>query len=320
MQVAIGLDVGGTKILALAVDPATHTTMARREVPTPVGDAELASVLSRLVAEVRAEAPDGELVAVGVGIPGFIGLDGVARQAPNLPAAIGVDLRPRLEADSGVGVVVDNDANCASWAARQLDAPDADVLVAVTLGTGIGGGLVVGGELVRGSHGFAGEPGHMIVAVDGWECRCGQRGCWEMYASGNGLGRLARAAVEAGAGASLTQAAAGGVLDGHVVGRLVAQGDPQAIAVLDTYARWVSLGLVALINVLDPEVVVLGGGVAALGEALRSRVDAALDGFPTVRTGRDVSLRISSVGPDAGAIGAALLAAKRVPGGDPRRR
>jgi glucokinase len=256
--------------------------------------------------------------AIGMGLPGFLGLDGVARQAPNLPAAIGLDVRGPLEDRFGVPVYADNDANCAAWAAHVVDAPDTDFLVAVTFGTGIGGGFVIDGDLVRGEHGFAGEPGHMIVDVDGTACVCGQHGCWEVYASGNGLGRLARQAVEAGRAPSLL-AAAGGVVDhvdGPVVGTLVARGDAAAGAVMDEYAGWVAVGLVNLVNLLDPGVIVVGGGVVDLGDALMDRVRAALARYPTAVRGRDVAIRPSSLGSRAGGMGAALLAAERLARGE----
>lgn len=315
MQLSIGLDIGGTKILALAHDGTR--ILGTREVPTPRDAGRLADTLSELTASLVDEHR-GTLGGVGIGIPGFVGLDGVARQAPNLPAAIGLDLGDGLRNRFGVPVVVDNDANCAAWAAFRRDAPDAAALVAVTLGTGIGGGIVLDGRLFRGAHGFAGEPGHMVVATGGWACPCGQLGCWEMYASGNGLGRLARAAVADGRGGSLAAAAGeGGVVDGPLVGRLAGDGDPEALAVLDEYAGWVAVGLVALVNIVDPDVVVLGGGVAALGDALRVRVNSALGSYPTVRSGRSLDVRLVSLGPEAGALGAALLASETAFGADP---
>lgn len=321
MEVAVGLDVGGTKILALALDVSSGRTVATRQFPTPQEPPALRGALIDAVTAALGETEDeGSAVAIGVGVPGFLGLDGIARQAPNLPGAVGVDLRSMLAERFGVAVVVDNDANCAAWAARLLDAPDAESLVAVTLGTGIGAGLVIAGELIHGAHGFAGEPGHMIVDVGGWECRCGQHGCWEMYASGNGLGRLAQAAVDQQRGGSLLAAAGSGPVDGALVGRLASEGVAEALAVLDEYAGWVGVGLANLVNLLDPAVVVLGGGVVGIGEPLRSRVEAALAAYPTVGTGRDVVVRLSSLGPTAGALGAAQLAWKSVSGGGSGRR
>jgi glucokinase len=331
VALTIGLDVGGTKILALALSSGPgggeRDVLGVVQRPTPDDDpAQLQAALADAVAAVLDEADRaagrtaGPVApeAIGMGLPGFLGLDGVARQAPNLPAAIGLDVRGPLEDRIGVPVYADNDANCAAWAAHVVDAPDTDFLVAVTFGTGIGGGFVIDGDLVRGEHGFAGEPGHMIVDVDGTACVCGQHGCWEVYASGNGLGRLARQAVEAGRAPSLL-AAAGGVVDhvdGPVVGTLVARGDAAAGAVMDEYAGWVAVGLVNLVNLLDPGVIVVGGGVVDLGDALMDRVRAALARYPTAVRGRDVAIRPSSLGSRAGGMGAALLAAERLARGE----
>ena len=231
-------------------------------------------------------------------------------QAPNVPSLIGVDLPGRLRERYGVAVTVDNDANCAALAAARLDAPGVDNLIAVTLGTGIGGGLIVDGMLVRGAHGFAGEPGHMIVDVDGPECPCGQRGCWEVYASGNGLARLARQAVAEGRAPGLLAAAGGdrNGVDARLVGRLLADGDPAAAAIFDEFAGWVAVGIVNLVNLLDPSVVILGGGLVREGEALLGRIRSQLATYPTFGGGRDVDVRASTVGHLAGAIGAAMAA------------
>lgn len=320
MTVVVGLDVGGTKILALALDVETGRILSSIQVATPQEPSSLQAALADSTETVLGRVGAGGPAAIGVGIPGFLGLDGVARQAPNLPAAVGVDLGGELARRFGCAVVADNDANCAAWAARMIDAPDATSLVAVTLGTGIGAGLVVDGRLLRGANGFAGEPGHMIVDAGGWTCACGQQGCWEMYASGNGLGRLASRAVLDGHGSALEAAAAGGEVDGVLVGRLAAAGDPEALAVLESYSGWIAVGLATLVNLLDPEVLFLGGGVASMGDLLLSRVRRALDGYPTVRTGRQPVVRISSVGPQAGAIGAAWLAAGTLSGDRPAPR
>ena len=321
MRVTVGLDVGGTKILAVAAS-VEHPLEIRGTVQHPTPDDDPVALLAALeesVAQVLAEAGNGtdgdaEPVAILLGMPGFLGLDGIARQAPNLPAAIGLDVRGPLAERFGVPVFADNDANCAAWAAHRVDAPDAPFLVAVTFGTGIGGGLVLGGQLVRGAHGFAGEPGHMIVDVDGWECVCGQHGCWEMYASGNGLGRLARRAVEEGRAPSVLAAAGDGEVDGRLVGRLVGEGDPEASVVMDEYAGWIAVGLANLVNLLDPAVIVLGGGVVDLGDTLMDRVRAALGRYPTITAGRTVDVRPSTLGSRAGGVGAALLAAERLTG------
>ncbi|HKY14175.1 MAG TPA: ROK family protein [Microthrixaceae bacterium] len=316
-RLTVGVDVGGTKILAVVVDD-RGDVLGSCQAATPdaavmlvasIGDAVDSAVVD--AGEAAAGIP---LVSIGLGLPGFLSLDGVARQAPNLPAAVGLDIGSTLRERFGVPVVVENDANCAAWAAYRLDAPEARSVVAVTFGTGIGGGFVVEGELLRGAHGFASEPGHMIVQADGDQCVCGQQGCWEVMASGRGLGRMARRAATTGRAPGLLEAAGGDPeqIDGRMVTQLARGGDQHAAEILDTYAWWVSVGLVNLVNLLDPDVVVLGGGVVADGEVFMSRVRAAVATHRTFVEGRHTPIRVSSLGPRAGAVGAALLARRVV--------
>jgi glucokinase len=305
----IGVDVGGTKILAVVgVD---RQPIAQSELTTAGGDvvASIIAVIDDVVSAVGAAGP----AAIGVGLAGFISAAGVAKQSANVPSLVGVDVAGRLRDRYGVGVAVENDANCVALAAARLDVPGVDNVIAVTLGTGIGGGLIVDGRLVRGAHGFAGEPGHMIVDVGGAECPCGQRGCWEVYASGNGLARLARQAAAEGRAPNLLDAAEGDLdrVDARLAGRLLADGDAATAAVFDEFAGWVAVGIVNLVNLLDPSVVILGGGLVREGEALLGRIRAQLSTYPTFVGGRVVDVRASTVGHLAGAIGAAMVAGGR---------
>ena len=292
----VGVDVGGTKIAAVAVGsgewdrPAGDHPSLR--CPTPDDREALIADTLDLIGRVGRGVPPSR---IGLGLAGFIGRDGIARQAPNVPALVGTDLAGAIRSRTGCEVVVDNDANCAAWAARHRDAPDEDHLVVVAIGTGIGGGLIVDGSLVRGAHGFAGEPGHMVVDPSGVACPCGQRGCWETVASGTALDRLADEVIGAGArGAELFERADAG--------------DPAAESALGGYIRWLAVGIANLVNVLDPSSVLISGGIAAQGDALLDRVRPALAALPTVGAGRTVSVRCVSAGPDAAAFGAALLA------------
>jgi glucokinase len=236
---------------------------------------------------------------VGVGVPGLVDRDGCLRFAPNLPGVVDVPVRQQLEARLGVAVVVDNDATAACWGEHQLGAArGSDDVVVVTLGTGIGGGIVSGGRLQRGANGFAGEIGHMVVDPDGPECPCGKRGCWERYASGSGLGRLA---MERGFGER-----------GEAVTEAAHRGDTAALAAMADFAWWVALGLVNLAYLLDPDLFVLGGGLIEADEVLMAPTREA---FATLLAGAafrpEVGLVGAQLGEHAGAIGAALLAAGR---------
>lgn len=310
----IGIDVGGTKVLGVAAtmpdaveagspEPITH------EVPT-VGRPMAESIVA--VVDELVDRTGRQPAAIGLGLAGYISNEGIALIAPNVASIVGVDLGSVLRERYGVPIAADNDANCAARAAAAIDAPGVAHLVAITLGTGIGGGLIVDGRLVRGAHGFAGEPGHMIVDVGGPVCPCGQRGCWEVLASGSGLGRLARRAVDDGRAGAVLAAAGGdiGRVDGPLVSRLLAEGEPEAAALFDELATWVAVGLVNLANLLDPELIVLGGGLVREGDELLDRIRRELATYPTWAQARDIEVRVSRVGHLSGALGAALAAAE----------
>ncbi|MDQ4090688.1 MAG: ROK family protein, partial [Actinomycetota bacterium] len=176
----VGVDVGGTKCLAVALESGRIVGECR--VPTPDGEEAVLDAIADAATTVAGEA---KVRGVGIGVPGLVDRSGVLRFAPNLPGVNDFAIRADLEARLGLPVKADNDATCAAWGERQLGAAQGyDDVVLVTLGTGIGGGIVAGGRLLRGSNGFAGEIGHMVIEQNGLPCPCGQRGCWERYASG----------------------------------------------------------------------------------------------------------------------------------------
>ena len=290
--------------------------MAEQVVPTPGSSGPLLDTLAELVRTLGEEAGEG-VTGVGLGVPGLVDGDGVLRFAPNLPGATGLAVRDEMKARVGVPVEVDNDATCAAWGERELGAARGlDEVVLVTLGTGIGGGIVSGGRVLRGANRFGGEIGHMVVDPDGPECPCGRRGCWERYASGSGLGRLAREAAMAGRAPRLLELAGGdaAAVKGEHVSVAVTEGDPESADVLAEFAWWLALGLANLANVLDPEAFVLGGGVVAAGPAL---FDAARAAFDRTLTGQEYRPRIeivpAALGLQAGAVGAAFLASEELP-------
>lgn len=315
--IALGLDLGGTKCLGVAVD-ATGAILDEHREPTPSTGDEVVDTLASVASSLVSRGDGDRLVAIGVGVPGLVDAAGVLRFAPNLPGVIDLPIRHRLiEALDTCGiavptVTVENDASCAAWGERQVGAAAGrDHVVMVTLGTGIGGGLILGGSLYRGANGFAGELGHMVVDPTGPLCPCGQQGCWERFASGSGLGRLAREAAEAGRVPRLV-ASAGGDPDevrGEHVTRAAADGDADALAVMRAFARWVGIGLANLANAFDPQAFVLGGGLVEAGDILLDPVRAA---FTELLDGADLRPAIeilpAALGEHAGAIGAALLA------------
>ena len=305
MHSAIGIDVGGTKCLGVRVD-ASGEVQAETRWPTPQGPEPLIDVLVRIVGDL------GPADGVGIGAAGLVTRDGVFRAAPNLSGIRDLPLRDRLEERLGRTVAVDNDATCALVSEWRLGAAKGvDEVALVTLGTGIGGAYVAGGRLQRGVNGFAGELGHMVVDPRGPRCVCGRRGCWERYASGSGLAWLAREAAVAGALDHVVEAAGGdpsSVRSEHVVAAAEA-GDSAAAAVIDDFAWWVAIGLVNITNILDPEVIVVGGGLVEVGERLMAPVRqhfAELLYSPDLRT--HPSIRPAAMGERAGGIGAALVA------------
>ena len=310
--VAIGLDVGGTKVLGLAVDPATGEVLDERKVPTPYGSGALVDTLVDVATALR-DSTRG-MAAIGVGIAGLIDIEGFVRYSPNLPGIVDLDLRGRLAERLGAPVVVDNDATTATIAEHLLGAgKDATDMVYVALGTGIGGGLVLDGEVRRGAHGFGGEFGHMVVERGGRVCACGRRGCWETVASGSALGVLARERAGAGVAPAIL-AAAGGVVDvvtgEHAVAAAV-EGDDAAQAVIATYADSVGLGVAALATVLDPAVVVVGGGVVDAGDIVMEPIRQAVAAHVMGGAHRpEIPVLPAAFGGRSAAIGAAALAAR----------
>jgi len=309
----IGLDLGGTKILGVALDAAPGASPTDCRVPTPKGGDEVVDAMVHAVGLLEVGGTPVE--RLGVGAAGLVDRSGVLRYGPNLPGIVDLDLATILGRRLSCPVTVDNDATCAMVAEAQVGAArDAAHAVLVTLGTGIGGGMIVDGQPVRGWSGFAGEPGHMCVDPRGPRCPCGQRGCWERFASGSGLARLALDAAAAGRIPHVLQLAGGDpeMVRGEHVTQAAADGDPGALEVMGELGWWVGLGLAALVNILDPEVVVIGGGLSEAGDLLLDPARAALAELvlaPGHRPLPDV-LR-AATGERAGAWGAALLAGRR---------
>jgi len=289
----IGVDVGGTKVLGVVVDQAGEVVASQR-VPTPSGGDAVVDAMVDVIEQLRAAHPD--VTAIGAGVPGLVNRDGVLRFAPNLPGVVELPVGARVADATGLPVRVDNDNTCALWGEHlQGAARDARDVVLIGLGTGIGGGLLLDGALARGANGFAGEIGHMVVARGGIPCVCGRKGCWERYASGTALGRLAREAGIGERGEDVTAAALAG--------------DAAALAVFDDFADWFAVGLVNLVHMLDVSRCVIAGGLVEAGEVLLDAVRRAFAGRLVAPEHRPpVEIVGASLGERAGAIGAALLA------------
>ena len=313
-----GIDIGGTKVLGVALGPGTDGgIVAEARVPTPTGTrtivgSHVAAAVAEVVAQLDATLGDDD-AAVGVGAPGMVDRHGRLSFAPNLPQAHGVDWTA-LIGDRLVGrtILIENDANFAALAEHRLGAARGyDHVVMVTLGTGIGGGLVLDGRVQVGSAGFAGEIGHMVVDPDGPPCPCGRRGCWERYASGAGLGLLAREAALAGRLDEVVRRAGGDPesVRGEDVSAAATAGDPAAREVIEAVGSWIGFGLANLTAVVDPQCFVLGGGVVEVGDLL---LDAARTTFASLVEGGDrrplATVVPAAYGERAGAVGGALAA------------
>jgi glucokinase len=317
---AFGIDVGGTKLHGVAVAEGGRVVAETRDA-TPAVRAPgapgvaIADAVVAIVAELRAAADCGDsAVPIGVGVPGMLDRRGVLVFSPNLPSALGAELAQLFaERLPDTPPVLENDANCAALAEHTLGAARGfDDVVVVTLGTGIGGGLVSGGRPLLGAQGFAGEIGHMVVEPSGPLCPCGRRGCWERYASGAGLARLAR---EAAIGGRLPEvvALAGGdpeTVRGEHVSTAALAGDADALAVMRELAWWVAFGLANLAAVLDPQRFVIGGGLAAgAGEYLLEPTRAAFGELVEGGSSRgSIDIVAAELGERSGAVGAALAA------------
>ncbi len=312
----VGVDVGGTKVLAGVVTDSGEVlrTVLRRTPGERVPAVEVEDAVVDAVAAAAAEEP---VAGVGIAAAGFVDRDGArVAFAPHLPWR-GEDVRGRFEARLGVPVLLDNDATCAAHAEAAYGAGrGAESMLLVTLGTGIGGGLVVGGRVWRGHHGMAGEFGHMRVVPDGLPCECGGRGCWEQYSSGHALVRdaCARVVSEPTVMLELCQGDPGR-LTGPMVTEAAAAGDLAARAAFTSVGRWLGVGLADLVAALDPALLVVGGGLADAGERLLAPAREALAGSLVGGGHRDVPPVVAAaLGPAAGLVGAATLAAGRARG------
>ncbi len=312
MAYSIGVDVGGTKVLGGVVNEhGTVLAHARRDTPRQGGAA-----LTQAIADVALELmKDFDVESVGISAAGFVSSDRKTMLAtPNIAGWNGVNLDKELGTLIGLPLVIENDANAAAWGEARFGAGvNEHHLMMLTIGTGIGGGVVVNGQLYRGAFGIAAEFGHMRVVPDGHLCGCGARGCFEQYASGNALLRHAREAISASPEIARNLLALG---DGTVAGLTgkhitdaARQGDAVALAAFNTTAQWLGAGIASLSVVLDPACVVIGGGVIDAGEILLAPTRAAVErNMPF--SGKHPSPRIiaAELGNEAGLVGAADLA------------
>ena len=312
MSLTIGIDVGGTKVLGGVVDEAGKVlTTARKDTPRQGGNA-----LTQTIADVAKELLEQHSVAsVGVSAAGFVSSDRKTMLAtPNIADWNGVDLDNQLTKLIGLPVVIENDANAAAWGEAKFGAgKNQDHMMMLTVGTGIGGGIVVNGALYRGAFGIAAEFGHMRVVPEGHICGCGARGCFEQYASGNALLRHAREAINASPeiARNLLSRGDGTVagLTGQAITDAARDGDPVALAAFNTTGQWLGAGIASLAVLLDPACVVIGGGVIDAGEILLKPTRESLErNMPFAGKHPYPQIIAAQLGNEAGLVGVADLA------------
>jgi glucokinase len=307
LRTAVGLDVGGTKAAGLLVAE-DGRVMARHVAETPAEDVE--ATMATLFDVIETLRKENDPVAVGIGGAGMVDFEaGVMRFAPNL-AWRELPLRDMVSEQTGLPCVLDNDANAACWGEYRFGAGRGRRhMLLVTVGTGIGGGIVADGALFRGAHGFAAEVGHVVVEPDGPLCGCGNRGCFEQVASGRALDRLGRAAASEHPDGVIARLAGSDDVTGRHVTDAAGRGDPIARQIIEEVGIRLGVGIAGLVNVLDPEVVVVGGGVADIGPPLLDPARAAFRDAVLAPDHRpEVPILPAALGNDAGAIGAAALA------------
>ncbi|MDP9845230.1 ROK family glucokinase [Streptosporangium lutulentum] len=314
MALTIGVDIGGTKVAAGVVDEDGNIVEHLLR-PTPAENPEqVANTIGDVVLEL---AKDREIEAVGLGAAGFVDeTRSVVRFAPNL-AWREEPLQKKVSDLVGLPVVVENDANAMAWGEARFGAGRGEThVVCVTVGTGIGGGIVLDGSLYRGRWGMGAELGHMQVVPQGRQCGCGNLGCWEQYASGSALVIDAREIAQATPERAdkLLKIAGGApeLIEGQEVTEAARQGDPAALEAFSLLAQWLGRGMADLAAILDPGCFILGGGVSRAADLWLDQTREFFAGYLTGRGHRPLAeIRLAELGASAGVVGAADLARRR---------
>lgn len=313
----IGVDLGGTNVRAAAVDQ-DGVVLGEVRRSRPTGSTEVADVIAHLVETL--EDRHGASTGVGIGAAGMVGIDdGVVHFAPNIEGLAGTALRSLVSERVQRDVRVDNDANVAALAELTYgSARGRHHAIVITIGTGIGGGIITNGAVLRGAHGFAAEVGHWQTVSDGPRCACGEPGHWEAIASGSALARMGRERAAWDAAPGLVDRAGGAIdaITGEMVGDAARAGDPDALAILHEFADNVALGVAGLVNIFDPELIAVSGGLADLGDVFLDPVRAAfehrIEGAPYRPS---VPVVAAELGSSAGVVGAAILARPKAESG-----
>lgn len=308
---SIGVDIGGTKVLGGVVDTSGNILTTHREDTPKAGGAALTETIIGVIQELLTQY---EAKSVGISAAGFVSSDRQTMLAtPNIAGWNGVNLKEEISREINLPIVIENDANAAAWGEAVYGAGRGESeLMMVTVGTGIGGGLINNGALYRGAFGVAAEFGHMRVVPNGHPCGCGRLGCFEQYASGTALHRHLLEAIEREPASAKSLLARGdgtieGIKGGHIT-EAAREGDPLAVQAFDTTGDWLGAGIASLCIILDPACVVIGGGVIDAGELLMKPARIAIERYMPF-SGRHPAPKIlvAELGNDAGLVGVADL-------------
>lgn len=312
---SLGIDLGGTKILT-AVATAQGKMLSRDHSVTPATKGQEAVVQSILESIGRALEQAGiaasQLSAIGVGAPGLSNPEtGILFTSPNLPGWRDVPLRDVIEKELGKKAFLINDANAAALGELYFGAAKgAHHFIYITISTGIGGGIIIDGEVYTGSIGTAGEVGHMTIDDDGPPCNCGNRGCWETLASGTAMAREARKQIKEGARTSILGYAEGDVekVTAQVIHNAAKEGDSLAKELITRTGYYVGVGLANLVNIFNPELIVIGGGLSNIGDMLLEPAYKVAGERAFKEPYRTVRFALAKLGRDSGVLGAAAFA------------
>lgn len=315
MAYYIGVDVGGTNIACGIVND-NCKIIARSKVKTnEQGKAEYAEVLEKIKSAIRIACDEAEIAlsaahSIGIGCPGTCNSDsGVVEYSNNL-GFLNVPLRKDLEDEFKIPVYLDNDANAAAFGEFIAGAAKgAKSTVVITLGTGVGSGIVIDGKVYRGANFAGGEIGHTVIVTDGAPCTCGRKGCFEAYSSATGLVRMTTQAIERDPKSIMARMIReDGKVSARTAYKAMKEGDSTAKAVTEEYVKYLSCGIANVINTFQPDILCIGGGVCNEGDTLLKPLKAAVaEQIYSKRSAKNTDIVICSLGNDAGIIGAAML-------------
>jgi len=308
----VGIDLGGTNIAAGVVDD-YGKILVKDSTPT-LGERtpeEIAEDMALLAKKVIKDAglTDSDIKGIGIGVPGAVSnADGKVIETSNLPLS-GFPLVAAIKKHIDVPVKLENDANAAGFGEYVINGNGAESFVFVTLGTGVGGGIIINGDILRGANGVGGEIGHIVIKKGGEKCGCGRLGCWEAYASVTGLIRQTKAAIEAHPDSLMaTIAKEEGKVSGRTSFEAAKKGDKYGQEVVDAYLEYVAEGIVNIVNIFQPNKVVIGGGISKEGDYLLNPIKEYVKKYDYNQILESVQIEIATLFNDAGIIGAALAA------------